>query len=120
MARREATRAVAADEDAAGDRSRERPDARSRGRRRARLLPLAAASVFGLVALRDRRAIFAADVYARFAGGFDRDHAARFPLAYAVVHDERAERLANLDRWYEREAAGRVGRYSFYRLRLKP
>ena len=62
----------------------------------------------------------AAAVYARFAGGFGREHAARFPLAYAVVHDERAGRISNLDRWYEREAAGRVGRYSFYRLRLRP
>ena len=61
----------------------------------------------------------AADLYARFADGFNREHAARFPIAYAVVSDERAGRISNLDRWYEREAAGRVGRYSFYRVRLR-
>lgn len=62
----------------------------------------------------------AADLYARFAESFGREHAARFALAYAVVSDERAGRLANLDRWYERADAGRVGRYSFYRVTLRP
>jgi hypothetical protein len=66
----------------------------------------------------DERA--ATDLYARFAANFDREHAARFRLTYAVVSGERAGRLANLDRWYERADAGRVGGYTFYRVRLKP
>jgi hypothetical protein len=62
----------------------------------------------------------AAESFARFAENFGRAEAARFPVAYAVVSDERATRLANLDRWYERVEAGRVGRYSFYRVTPKP
>lgn len=59
----------------------------------------------------------AAAEYARFAGTFGPAEAARFPLAHAVVDDSRAARLANLDRWYERQEIGRAGRHTFYRLR---
>jgi hypothetical protein len=62
----------------------------------------------------------AIDTYARFADTFGPENVARFPLALVVVSDERAGRLANLDRWYEREPAGRVGRYTFYRVRPRP
>jgi hypothetical protein len=62
----------------------------------------------------------AAEAYARFAENFGRAEAARFPLRYAVIDDKHAARLANLDRWYEREWIGRAGAHTLYRLRLRP
>jgi hypothetical protein len=57
--------------------------------------------------------------YARFVAGFDRARAASRQLSYVVVLPGDESKLANLDRWYERDAGERTGLYTLYRLRLR-
>ncbi|HEX8163265.1 MAG TPA: hypothetical protein VF538_15450 [Pyrinomonadaceae bacterium] len=60
------------------------------------------------------------ETYARFVADFDRARAAAAPLTYVVVMAEREAKLANLDRWYERDAGERAGPFTLYRVRLRP
>lgn len=40
-------------------------------------------------------------------------------LDYVVIYDEDGNKLENLDRWYERDAGERLGKYKLFRLKLK-
>jgi hypothetical protein len=62
----------------------------------------------------------ALDAYARYIATFNREQAARLPLSYVVTHTEASPDLSNLDRWYERDAGERIGRFTLYRVRLRP
>ena len=57
--------------------------------------------------------------YTDFVVNFDRTRAAQPALAYVVVPVEQLN-LANIDRWYERDAGERVGNTIIYRVRLRP
>ncbi len=56
--------------------------------------------------------------YQAYANSFSRAEALKRPITYAVVPTEGNFNLANLDRWYERDAGERVGAYTLYRLKL--
>lgn len=58
--------------------------------------------------------------YADFLKHFDRTRAAQPLLSYVVAPAIESPDLTNLDRWYERDAGERVGRYVIYRVRLRP
>jgi len=58
--------------------------------------------------------------YANFLAGFDRHHVAEPLLSYAIVSTEPASDLSNLDRWYERDAGQQIGKFTLYRLKLRP
>ena len=61
----------------------------------------------------------ALDYYANFVATFDRSRANRPQISYLLIADDDQINLANFDRWYEREAGERVGKYVLYRVRLK-
>jgi hypothetical protein len=58
--------------------------------------------------------------YGQFVAAFDRERASRPLLAFLVTHAEGETDLSNIDRWYERDAGERLGRYMLYRLKLRP
>jgi hypothetical protein len=60
----------------------------------------------------------ALDGYAHYAESFSREQAANPTLSYVVT--EGAPDFRNLDRWYTRDAGEPLGRFTLYRLRLKP
>lgn len=60
----------------------------------------------------------ALDQYRSYAETFSREQAANPTLSY-VVTEGQAD-FKNLDRWYERDAGEPLGRFTLYRLRLKP
>ena len=57
--------------------------------------------------------------YSEFVKSFARERAAQPALSYVVTPTEAAPNFKNLDRWYERDAGERVGRYTIYHVRLK-
>jgi len=57
--------------------------------------------------------------YQLYVNSFSREEALSRPLTYAVIPSEGSFKLANLDRWYERDAGERVGDYTLYRLKLR-
>jgi hypothetical protein len=61
----------------------------------------------------------ALDYYANYAATFDRERAARTPVSYLLVADDDTAKLANFDRWYERDAGERIGKYRLFRVRLR-
>ena len=58
--------------------------------------------------------------YAVYRAGFDRARAAQLPLSHVVTSADEAIDFQNLDRWYERDAGERIGKFMLYRVRLKP
>ncbi len=60
------------------------------------------------------------EMYAAYVTAFTRAQAARPALSFVVTSPERAHDLSQLDRWYERDAGERVGRYTIHRVRLRP
>lgn len=70
--------------------------------------------------------ITAADVraalqaYANYASNFSRTQAANPALSFVVIQTEAPPDFSNLDRWYERDAGERVGRFTLYRVKLRP
>ncbi|HEX8846016.1 MAG TPA: hypothetical protein VF791_15300 [Pyrinomonadaceae bacterium] len=62
--------------------------------------------------------------YAEYVASFDRERASNPTLSYVVTETadegEIRSRLANLDRWYERELVEQVGKFTIYRVRLLP
>jgi hypothetical protein len=60
----------------------------------------------------------AVEGYAGYAGSFNREKAANPTLSYVVT--DGATDFRNLDRWYERDAGERVGRFTLYRVTLRP
>lgn len=59
------------------------------------------------------------ETYAEFTGRYDRADAQKTLLSYLIVYAEAGDRLENLDRWYERDAGEKLGKYVLYRLKLK-
>jgi hypothetical protein len=61
----------------------------------------------------------ALDEYAGYAATFTRERAAQLPISYVVVNAQDSFDWKNLDRWYERDAGERDGRFIIYRVRLR-
>lgn len=59
------------------------------------------------------------DRYSTYVASFDRERAAQFLLSYVVTDADGQVNMTNLDRWYERDAGERHGKFILYRLRLK-
>lgn len=60
------------------------------------------------------------DRYATYTATFTRDRAARPQLSYVVTDADSEPNLSNLDRWYERDAGERHGKFILYRVRRRP
>jgi hypothetical protein len=58
--------------------------------------------------------------YKEYTRMFTRDRAANPALSYVVVPTEAMPNLANLDRWYERDAGEKAGLFTIYRVKLRP
>jgi hypothetical protein len=58
--------------------------------------------------------------YANYIANFDRTRATHPTLAYVLVAQDQQINFNHLDRWYERAAGERIGKYVLYRLRLRP
>jgi hypothetical protein len=61
----------------------------------------------------------ALDYYANFVASFDRARAAHPQISFLLVAFDDQVNLSNFDRWYERDQGERVGKYRFFRVRLK-
>jgi hypothetical protein len=57
--------------------------------------------------------------YTKYAESFDRDRASNPKLSYVVTPIGDEPNLSNLDRWYERDAGERVGKFKLYRVKLR-
>ena len=57
--------------------------------------------------------------YAKYVEDFDRKRASNPRLSYVVTPIGEEPSLANLDRWYERDAGERIGKFMFYRVKLR-
>jgi hypothetical protein len=60
------------------------------------------------------------NAYAQYIASFNRERAATPLLSAVVTHTDGEPDLTNLDRWYERYAGERHGKFILYRLRLRP
>ena len=58
--------------------------------------------------------------YRSYARNFNRDQAARRPLAYVVVNNYAPVNLTNLARWHTLDAGEQIGSFTIYQVRLKP
>lgn len=58
--------------------------------------------------------------YAEFSSSFTRERAQNPALSYVVVPTAVEPSLANVDRWYERDAGERAGIFTIYRVKLRP
>ncbi|HSS20503.1 MAG TPA: hypothetical protein VLL54_10545 [Pyrinomonadaceae bacterium] len=61
----------------------------------------------------------ALDYYANFIATFDRSRATQPQISYLLIAADDPPNLSNFDRWYERDAGERVGKYVLFRVRLK-
>jgi hypothetical protein len=59
------------------------------------------------------------DRYSNYIESFNRERAAQLLLSYVVTDADGETNMTNLDRWYERDAGERHGKFMLYRLRLK-
>jgi hypothetical protein len=57
--------------------------------------------------------------YTNYLSAFDRKHAARPLISYVVTPESSQPDFSNLDRWYERDAGERAGKYIIYRVKLR-
>ena len=57
--------------------------------------------------------------YLAYAQSFDRNRAAKPVLSYLVVPVDAEPNYANVDRWYERGAGERFGKFVLYRVKLR-
>jgi hypothetical protein len=57
--------------------------------------------------------------YAGYAATFTRERASQLPISYVVADAAGDFDAKNLDRWYERDAGERAGRFIIYRTRLR-
>ena len=60
------------------------------------------------------------NAYAQYTASFNRERAATPTLSAVVTHTDGEPDLKNLDRWYERDAGERQGKFMLYRLKLRP
>ena len=58
--------------------------------------------------------------FANYIATFDRERAAHPALSYVVVDAEWNFDFSNVDKWYERDAGERIGKFMLYRVKLKP
>jgi hypothetical protein len=59
------------------------------------------------------------DAYAKYIASFDRERAANPLLSYVVTRDGEEPDFTNLDRWYERDAGVRYGKFILYKVKLR-
>jgi hypothetical protein len=59
------------------------------------------------------------DHYAQYTASFNRERAASPLLSAVVTHTDGEPDLTNLDRWYERDAGERLGKFMLYRLKRR-
>jgi hypothetical protein len=59
------------------------------------------------------------DAYSKYIASFNRERAATPLLSAVVTHTDGEPDLTNLDRWYERAAGERYGKFMLYRLKLR-
>lgn len=57
--------------------------------------------------------------YTKYAESFNRERASNPRLSYVVTPIVDEPNLSNLDRWYERNAGERIGKFMLYRVKLK-
>jgi len=57
--------------------------------------------------------------YLSYASSFSRERAALPVLSYLVLSVDNEPDYGNLDRWYQRDAGERIGRFVVYRLKLR-
>ncbi len=57
--------------------------------------------------------------YAAYRANFDRQNASNPRLSYVVVNNEADSDLSVVDKWYERQQAETVGKYTIYRVALR-
>lgn len=60
-----------------------------------------------------------AKLYAEYVASFNRERASQPALSYVVTPVDAEPDLKNLDRWYERDAGERAGKFMLYRVRLR-
>jgi hypothetical protein len=58
--------------------------------------------------------------YLEFVASFNHDTAQQPTLTYVLAALDRPVDLSNLDRWYERDAGEKIGKYVLYRVKLRP
>jgi hypothetical protein len=58
--------------------------------------------------------------YADYVNAFSSKQASSPTLRYVVAVTDAAHDFSNLDRWYERDAGERIGRWTLYRVHLRP
>jgi hypothetical protein len=59
------------------------------------------------------------EAYANYIASFDRERAASPLLSYVVTREDGEPDFTNLDRWYERDAGVRHGKFILYRVKLR-
>ena len=57
--------------------------------------------------------------YTKYVEGFNRERASNPRLSFVVTPIGDEPNLSNLDRWYERDAGERIGKFMFYRVKLR-
>lgn len=57
--------------------------------------------------------------YANYINTFNRERAAKFKLAYVITQEDFPTDLTNIDRWYERDAGEKFGKFTLYRVKLR-
>ena len=57
--------------------------------------------------------------YTNYLSAFDRERASRPLISYIVTPENAQPDFTNLDRWYERDAGERVGKYIIYRVKIR-
>jgi hypothetical protein len=57
--------------------------------------------------------------YTKYAAGFNEECASNPRISYLVIPSGDESKLANLDRWYERDAGEQVGQFTLYQLKLR-
>ncbi|MGA9995554.1 MAG: hypothetical protein WBP93_09075 [Pyrinomonadaceae bacterium] len=58
--------------------------------------------------------------YSLYIASFNREQAAHPALSYVVTLTRSTTSFSNLDRWYERDAGERIGKFTLYRVKLRP
>jgi len=59
------------------------------------------------------------EIYKEFCRRFDIREAQKRPVSFVLTNTEFTSDLTNIDRWYERDAGERIGKYVLYRVKLR-
>ena len=57
--------------------------------------------------------------YTKYVADFNEESASSPKISYLVIPSGDESRLANLDRWYERDAGEQIGKFTLYHLKLR-